>query len=95
MWSTASYNSPSYYSSSHPHSCLTLAAWKTLKHHQDLIDNKPLYKELGDSLFKAAKGVEFLYHVNINTEDPYPAFNAPVTEIAIWTLKEGTDKAAA
>lgn len=69
-----------------------IVVWESLKHHQDLIANKELYPKLTESLLKGAAGLTYLYHVNLNTEDPSPALGAPLTEIVFWSLKEGVDK---
>lgn len=68
--------------------------WESLKHHQDLINDKEVYPVLGEHLFKGAAGIDYMIHATFSPNEPYDALSAPVTEIAIWTLKENADKQA-
>lgn len=60
--------------------------------HQTLKENKDLYPEVLKSFNEGAAKLDFAYHSILSTETPQTAFEAPLTEIAFWTLKEGADK---
>ena len=63
-----------------------------MKHHQDLINDAEAYpklkKEIG-SIFDASK--LNMFHAAL-TSEPYKALEAPVTELAIFTLHDGQSK---
>ncbi|RDX52721.1 hypothetical protein OH76DRAFT_1480341 [Lentinus brumalis] len=64
------------------------------EHHEKLINNKETYSKLGGSitsLFDFTKGPPTMVHVKPRNE-PYKAFEAPVAEIATFTLHEGKSK---
>lgn len=60
--------------------------------HQTLKENKDLSPEVLKSFNEGAAKLDFVYHSILSTETPQTAFEAPLTEIAFWTLKEGADK---
>ena len=64
-----------------------------MEDHQRLMDNKELYPVLGKATASWFKpdGPPTMLHVR-PTSEPYKAFEAPVTEIAWFTLKEGQSK---
>lgn len=66
--------------------------WESRKLHQDLIDDKELYAKASASMTQGIASTSPFYQVHFNLNDPYNALNAPVTELALWTLKDGTDK---
>ncbi|KAI0700886.1 hypothetical protein BC835DRAFT_1517910 [Cytidiella melzeri] len=66
--------------------------WETLGHHQALIDNKEVYPTLIQDLFKGAGKIDFMNHYIVSPHEPYPALDAPTTEIAVWKPNAGTDK---
>lgn len=73
---------------------MPLLVWESQQHHQDAIDNKELYPKLIASLNEGAANMQYLYHVTIAPNEPHAPLNAPLTEIAIWSLNEGVDKTA-
>jgi hypothetical protein len=44
------------------------------------------------ALFQGAEKIDFMNHVVLTPKEPYPALDASITEIAIWTLREGANK---
>jgi len=66
--------------------------WESVQRHQALIDNKDVYPQLMESLLKGASEIAYMFHAGFDLNGPDAALNAPITEIAVWTLKEGTDK---
>ncbi|KAI0654789.1 hypothetical protein C8Q70DRAFT_925142 [Cubamyces menziesii] len=70
-----------------------IISWATMEDHQRLMDNKELYPVLGKATASWFKpdGPPTMLHVR-PTSEPYKAFEAPVTEIAWFTLKEGQSK---
>ena len=63
-------------------------AWDTLKHHTDFIANTEKYVPVKDGLTSVMDELTYFFHVNFST-DPTKALTAPLTEVAIWTLKDG------
>lgn len=68
-----------------------MSAWETIEHHNTLKADKEGYPAIRASFLKVAKEVVFTNHVQFSG-DFTKALGAPVTELAIWTLKEGTDR---
>ncbi|KAI0692999.1 hypothetical protein C8T65DRAFT_668861 [Cerioporus squamosus] len=71
-----------------------LVVWESYEHHEKLINDAETYPKLTGgitSLFDLAKGPLTMVHVN-STSEPYKAFEAPVAEIATFTLHEGKSK---
>lgn len=73
------------------------SAWEDLEDHKRLMNDAETYPRLGaavGSFFDVtAKTPQNMVHVR-PTSDPFKAFEAPVTEIAYFTLKAGTSKDA-
>lgn len=69
------------------------AAWESLAHHQALMNDAEKYPRLGKALGKASQGIVWMYHANFDA-DVTKALGAPVTEFALWTLPETTDREA-
>ncbi|GJE88293.1 hypothetical protein PsYK624_043760 [Phanerochaete sordida] len=69
-----------------------IVAWESVEHHRALIDDKEQYPILLASLHTVAKEIVFMHHA-IFSGDFTKALGAPATEFAIWTLKEGVDRA--
>ncbi|KAH9857623.1 hypothetical protein C2E23DRAFT_284027 [Lenzites betulinus] len=71
-------------------------AWDALEDHQRMMNDAETYPKLGAAVgafFDGAKtGKNEMIHVR-PTSDPYKAFEAPVTELALFTLQEGKSKA--
>lgn len=65
--------------------------WESLEAHQALINDKEVYPKLVESLMKGASKIEFMYHATVG-DNPFPALDAGVTEIAFWSPHEGTEK---
>ena len=70
----------------------TLQVWESIEHHHAFINNKERYSALRESLDKGVEKFDFLYHVTLAPNDPYPALEAPLTELAIWKMREGIDR---
>ncbi|KAI0831719.1 hypothetical protein BC628DRAFT_1310792 [Trametes gibbosa] len=70
-------------------------AWETLEDHQRLMNDPETYPKLGIAvgLFfdSVKKGKSALIHIH-PTSEPSKAFEAPVTELAIFTVQEGKSK---
>ncbi|KAI0350210.1 hypothetical protein OH77DRAFT_1514494 [Trametes cingulata] len=70
-------------------------AWEELEDHYRLMKDAETYPRLGaatSTFFDSTQpGKETMLHVR-PTSEPYKAFEAPVTEIAHFTLKEGKSK---
>ncbi|KAI0373280.1 hypothetical protein BV20DRAFT_963120 [Pilatotrama ljubarskyi] len=70
-------------------------AWEELEDHYKLMNDKETYPRLREAtkgFFDASQpGKEAMLHVR-PTSEPYKAFEAPVTEIAYFTAKEGKSK---
>ncbi|EPQ49812.1 hypothetical protein GLOTRDRAFT_134581, partial [Gloeophyllum trabeum ATCC 11539] len=64
--------------------------WQTLGHHKALMSG-PTYPALVETLKPAVGGPFEMLHINF-TKDPTPALEAPVTEVALVTLKPGKTK---
>ncbi|EPQ53605.1 hypothetical protein GLOTRDRAFT_100664 [Gloeophyllum trabeum ATCC 11539] len=64
--------------------------WQTLEHHKALMSG-PTYPALVETLKPAVGGPFEMLHINF-TKDPTPALEAPVTEVALVTLKPGKTK---
>ncbi|EKM54095.1 uncharacterized protein PHACADRAFT_196527 [Phanerochaete carnosa HHB-10118-sp] len=67
--------------------------WETLDHHLVYMNDKEEYPKLDVALQLAIEKPLGLYHVRFPM-DIQPAFDAPVTEIAQWTVSEGADLSA-
>ncbi|EIW60784.1 uncharacterized protein TRAVEDRAFT_165861 [Trametes versicolor FP-101664 SS1] len=78
-------------------SAYVIVAWEDLEDHKRLMNDTETYPRLGaavGSFFDVtAKAPQNMVHVR-PTSDPFKAFEAPVTEIAYFTLKAGTSKDA-
>ncbi|KAI0093335.1 hypothetical protein BDY19DRAFT_903094 [Irpex rosettiformis] len=66
--------------------------WETVEHHHALINNTEVYPILRESLNKGVAKFDFMLHAVLAPGDPYPALEAPLTELAMWKLHEGADK---
>ncbi|KAI0770233.1 hypothetical protein C8Q74DRAFT_883950 [Fomes fomentarius] len=76
--------------------CYHLIAWESLEHHERMVSNAATYSTLRrsiTSIFDTSAGELQIFHVKPTTE-PYKAFEAPVLEIATFTLNEGKSKPA-
>ena len=71
---------------------ITLPVWESIEYHHAFINDKERYSALRESLDKVVEKFDFLYHVTLATNDPYPALEAPLTELAIWKMREGIDR---
>lgn len=69
------------------------AAWETIEHHKAFMADKEQSPKMLQGLFQVAKEMVFMTHVTFSG-DLIPVLDAPVTEFAVWTLKEGADRAA-
>ncbi|EKM54096.1 uncharacterized protein PHACADRAFT_174597 [Phanerochaete carnosa HHB-10118-sp] len=67
--------------------------WETLDHHLVYMNDKEEYPKLGIAMQPAIEKLLGLYHVRFPI-DIQPALDAPVTEIAQWTVSEGADLSA-
>ncbi|TFK86249.1 hypothetical protein K466DRAFT_600476 [Polyporus arcularius HHB13444] len=68
--------------------------WESYEHHKKLMDDTTTYPKLTgsvESVFDKSKGPVTMLHVD-TTNEPYKAFEAPVVEIATFTLREGQSK---
>lgn len=68
--------------------------WESYEHHKKLMDDTVTYPKLGNaitSMFDLTKGPLTMVHVNPANE-PYKALEAPVSEIATFTLHDGQAK---
>ncbi|KAI0812385.1 hypothetical protein BC629DRAFT_1436458 [Irpex lacteus] len=70
-----------------------IVVWESVEHHRALVNNKEVYPTLREQLGKGVAKLDSLFHVILSPSEPYPALEAPLTELAIWTLHETTDKA--
>ncbi|KAI0089728.1 hypothetical protein BDY19DRAFT_992700 [Irpex rosettiformis] len=75
-----------------PNTWYAIILWETVAHHQALIDNKTVYPDLIKSITQGAEKIEFVQHTVLSTAAPEKALEAPVTEVVLWTVKEGADK---
>ncbi|KAI0648295.1 hypothetical protein C8Q79DRAFT_905382 [Trametes meyenii] len=68
-------------------------AWDTFEDHERLMNDKEEYPRLGATtevyFVPGAKGT--MFHVR-STSEPWKALEAPVTELAVFTLKDGHSK---
>ena len=71
---------------------IALRVWESIEYHHAFINDKERYSALRESLDKGVEKFDFLYHVTLAPNDPYPALEAPLTELAIWKLREGIDR---
>ncbi|KAI0093334.1 hypothetical protein BDY19DRAFT_923309 [Irpex rosettiformis] len=70
-----------------------IIVWETVEHHHALINNTKVYPAFCDSLNKAVANLDFtMLHAVLTPNDPYPALEAPLTELTMWKLHEGTDR---
>ncbi|GJE88296.1 hypothetical protein PsYK624_043790 [Phanerochaete sordida] len=67
-------------------------AWETIEHHRAFMADKEKSPMMLQGLFQVATAVVFMNHVTFS-RDLAPVLDAPLTEFAIWTLKEGADRA--
>ncbi|RPD59179.1 hypothetical protein L226DRAFT_614020 [Lentinus tigrinus ALCF2SS1-7] len=68
--------------------------WESYEHHEKLMNDTATYPKLTgsvESVFDKSKGSVTMQHIN-TTDEPYKAFEAPVVEIATFTLHEGQSK---
>ena len=72
---------------------ITLPVWESIEHHKALMNNKELYPVLCEHLDKGVAKFDFVRHVTLGPNDPYPALEAPLTEFANWKMHEGADRA--
>ncbi|KAI0692998.1 hypothetical protein C8T65DRAFT_586152 [Cerioporus squamosus] len=71
-----------------------IIVWESYEHHKKLMDDTTTYPKLTGSVasvFDKSKGPVTMLHIN-TTNEPYKAFEAPVVEIATFTLQEGQSK---
>jgi len=68
-------------------------AWQTLEDHKKFQEDATEYPKLKQNLSNIWGAAPRVLHVQ-PTADPYPAFAAPVTELALLTLKPGESKDA-
>ncbi|KAI8999032.1 hypothetical protein BD414DRAFT_512575 [Trametes punicea] len=70
-----------------------IIAWQELEDHYKLMNDAETYPRLGEAVkgFFHPSARQNMVHVR-PTAEPYKAFEAPVTEIAWFTLKEGASK---
>ncbi|KAI0668495.1 hypothetical protein C8Q78DRAFT_262739 [Trametes maxima] len=68
-------------------------AWDTFEDHDRLMNDKGEYPRLGASTesFFEPGGKGTMFHIR-STSEPWKALEAPVTEIAVFTLKDGHSK---
>ena len=69
-----------------------LPAWETIEHHHALRNDEKRYSQLKKETQNVMKEASWLYHANFPVDLTH-CLNAPVTEIAVWTLKETADSA--
>ena len=69
------------------------SVWETLQDHENFKADKDNFHRIlsgfGPSI--GSEGIKYIRDVVSDIQDPHIALSAPVTEIAYWTLKEGTD----
>ncbi|OBZ75177.1 hypothetical protein A0H81_04819 [Grifola frondosa] len=65
--------------------------WESLDHHKKLQTDETKYPILNKNTETFFSGAVDILHVQL-TSEPYKAFQAPVTEIATFTLHEGQSK---
>jgi hypothetical protein len=70
---------------------LSALAWDRLEDHQALINDKEEYTKLNAAMAKGIDGAITMYHARFPV-DVTPAFDAPCTEILLWSLHESTDR---
>ncbi|KAI0781366.1 hypothetical protein BD413DRAFT_504828 [Trametes elegans] len=85
-----------YYGLEHEDKATTylFIAWEDLEDHQRLMNDKETYPRLGkaaETFFVPEGGKEAMIHVRPISE-PYKAFEAPVVELAHFTVKQGVSK---
>lgn len=86
--------SPGFISSTTDPRSFPFTVWESYEHHEKLMNDKATYPKLTGSVeavFDKSKGPTTMLHVN-TTNEPYKAFEAPVVEIALFTLHEGKSK---
>ncbi|KAI0693002.1 hypothetical protein C8T65DRAFT_668867 [Cerioporus squamosus] len=86
----------SYYGLEHEDSSLayTLVAWESLGHHHELMIDEVAYPPLVDAIQKIIDPFKLkMFHCAF-TSEPYRALEAPVTELATFTLHAGQSKDA-
>ncbi|RPD59183.1 hypothetical protein L226DRAFT_510337 [Lentinus tigrinus ALCF2SS1-7] len=86
----------SYYGLQHEDSSLayTLVAWESLGHHHELMNDEVAYPPLVDVIQKIIDPFKLkMFHCAF-TSEPYKALQAPVTELATFTLNPGQSKDA-
>ena len=65
-----------------------LEAWESLGHNQNFMANSEKHALSKDDLTPVMKTLIYLFHVYF-AEEPYTALSAPLTEVNIFTVKEG------
>ncbi|EJF62632.1 hypothetical protein BD309DRAFT_859313 [Dichomitus squalens] len=75
-------------------SAYVCVAWETLIHHHNLMKDTEKYPKLSEDINSIldVSGIR-MFHVAF-TSEPYGALEAPVTEVATFTLHEGQSKDA-
>ena len=66
-------------------------AWASLESHKAAVASKEAMVQLMKDFSPIRVDGVYVHDITFNNE-PYPALNAPTTEIAVWTLKEDTDR---
>ncbi len=72
----------------------TSSAWESLGHHHELMMDEVTYPPLVDAIQKVIDPFKLkMFHCAF-TSEPYRALEAPVTELATFTLNAGQSKDA-
>ncbi|KAJ3553957.1 hypothetical protein NM688_g3350 [Phlebia brevispora] len=73
--------------------CLGLerTVWESLSHHHAFMADRPKYTPAEKGLTMVMKELKYLVHVYFTTE-PWNALKAPLTELVLFTLKDGAKR---